>query len=131
MKKLGIEAMTLGECSSIVDESNWRVAVASVVSSGLSCLVHFALTMLGSPQTFHCRIHGCKQLGQPPPSQHRSRSQNDNACHGGKCVGVPNGGTLIWMVYKGKFHLQMDDLGVPPFMETPAWKYVDMSALMI
>ena len=29
--------------------------------------------------------------------------------------GYPNS----WMVYKGKAHLQMDDLGVPPFMETP------------
>ena len=29
-------------------------------------------------------------------------------------MGVPQ----QWMVYDGKSHLQMDDLGVPPFMET-------------
>ena len=29
--------------------------------------------------------------------------------------GYPNS----WMVYKGKSHLEMDEMGVPPFMETP------------
>ena len=32
-----------------------------------------------------------------------------------------NGGTPEWMVDKGKSHLEMDDLGVPPFVETPKW----------
>ena len=30
-----------------------------------------------------------------------------------------NEGTPRGMVYNGKSHLEMDDLGVPPFMETP------------
>ena len=30
-----------------------------------------------------------------------------------------NGGTPEWMVDKGKSHLEMDDLGVLPFVETP------------
>ena len=29
-----------------------------------------------------------------------------------------NGGTPKWMVYEGN-PIEMDDLGVPPFMETP------------
>ena len=37
-------------------------------------------------------------------------------------VGVSiNGGPPKWMVHKGKFHLEMDDLRVPPFMETPMY----------
>ena len=32
-------------------------------------------------------------------------------------MGVPQ---ERWMVRKGKSHLEMDDLGVPPFMETSA-----------
>ena len=35
-------------------------------------------------------------------------------------VGVSkNSGTLKWMVYNGKPYVQMDDLGVPLFLETP------------
>ena len=29
------------------------------------------------------------------------------------------GGTLKWMVYQGKSHLEMDDLGVPPIQGNP------------
>ena len=29
------------------------------------------------------------------------------------------------MVYSGKSHLEMDDLGVSPFMETPTWLSVE------
>ena len=32
------------------------------------------------------------------------------------------GDTLKWMVYMGESHLGMDDLGVPPFMETSIYK---------
>ena len=28
-----------------------------------------------------------------------------------------NGGTALWMVYKGKYQSKMDDLGAAPFME--------------
>ena len=34
------------------------------------------------------------------------------------------------MVYKGKSHLEMDDLGVPPFMETPIWIDLKMKTSM-
>ena len=30
---------------------------------------------------------------------------------------IPNS----WMIFKGKSHLEMDDLGVPLFMETSIW----------
>ena len=30
-----------------------------------------------------------------------------------------NGGTPKWMVYKGKSHLEMDDLGIPPLWKHP------------
>ena len=30
-----------------------------------------------------------------------------------------NGDTLKWLVYKRKSQSEMDDLGVPPFVETP------------
>ena len=32
-----------------------------------------------------------------------------------------NNGTPKWMVYNGKPYEQMDDLGVPLFLETPNW----------
>ena len=35
-----------------------------------------------------------------------------------------NYGTPKWMVYKGKPNEQMDDLGVPLFMETPIYELV-------
>ena len=31
------------------------------------------------------------------------------------------GTPICWMVYKGNSESEMDDLGVPPFMETPIW----------
>ena len=46
--------------------------------------------------------------------------------------GIPLGITLYllrlstprWVIYKGKCHLEMDDLGVPPFQETSIYEKV-------
>ena len=35
-----------------------------------------------------------------------------------------HGGTPKWMVYKGKSYLEMDDIGAPPFMDTPTWMFM-------
>ncbi len=41
-----------------------------------------------------------------------------------------NSDTPKWMVYNGKTYEQMDDLGVPLFLETPIWQNpVDLSAV--
>ena len=34
-----------------------------------------------------------------------------------------NNGTPKWMVYSAKSYEQMDDLGVPLFLETPTWQF--------
>ena len=39
-----------------------------------------------------------------------------------------NRATPTWMVHKGKSHLEMDDLGVPPFQETSTWQSGDLFA---
>ena len=42
-----------------------------------------------------------------------------------------HGGTPKWMVYKGKSHLEMDDSGVPQFMETPISSPIVVALLII
>ena len=47
-------------------------------------------------------------------------------CKGERNGGSINGGTPKWMVYKGKSHLEMFDLGVPQFMEAPISSFIHL-----